>query len=204
MGEQRMKPRSKTSEVHDDGALILRLRRGDLEALGLLYDRHARTVYRTALAMTRDETAAQDVLQDAFLRLLKSVATVDPERPIMPWLYRVTINLCHSYYRKRSWSFVPIDQFRNHLESSKPTPERQAEWQESHDALLSALENLPWQQQVVIVLYYLDELSIPEIAELLLCPVGTVKSRLFYGRHRLRKLLKAEEREHLGLAYGLK
>ena len=75
-----------------DGHLIHHLRDGELEALGVLYDRHGAVVFHTALALTQDRSAAQDIVQDAFLQLLKSAAIVDPKRPLRPWLYRVTIN----------------------------------------------------------------------------------------------------------------
>lgn len=189
-------------EALDDGQLILHLREGELDALGILFDRHGGVVLRTALAITQDRSAAEDILQDAFLRLLGSVAIVDPERPLRPWLYRVTINLCYSFHRRRTWSIISIDQVVNVLRSPRLSPERAAVERESHEGIIAALQKLPWEQRTVVVLFYLDELSVYEIAGLLECPVGTVKSRLYYSRRKLRELLQGEDRTRLDVAYG--
>lgn len=189
---------------HGDGQLIRHLRDGELEALGTLYDRHATAVLRTALAITQDRSAAQDIVQDAFLRLLKSIAIVDPERPLRPWLYRVTINLCYSFHRRRAWSLISVEQFVNVLISPRPSPERAAVKRESQEAVVAAMRKLPREQRVVVALFYLNEMPVNEIAELLDCPVGTVKSRLYYSRRKLRKILKGEERMRLDVAYGIR
>lgn len=187
-----------------DGQLIHHLRHGELEALGILYDRHATVVLRTALAITQDRSAAQDIVQDAFLMLFKSIAVVDPERPLRPWLYRVTINLCYSFHRRRTWSPISVDQLVNVLISPKPSPERAAVKRESQDAVVAAMRKLTQEQRMVVVLFYLNEISVSEIAVMLDCPVGTVKSRLYYSRRKLRNILQSEERLRLDVAYGIR
>ena len=88
----------------EDGELILQLQDGSLEALGKLYDRHQRMVYRTALVITGDVDAAADLLQDVFLRLHRFASHVDPQRPLEPWLYRMTANLSYTWVkRSRRW-----------------------------------------------------------------------------------------------------
>jgi len=85
-----------------DRELLLLLCQGSLEALGLLYDRYQRMVYRTALAITGDPDAAADLLQDVFLRLHRFVGRFDLDRPLEPWLYRVTTNLSYTRVKSRS------------------------------------------------------------------------------------------------------
>ena len=87
-------------EAAEDRALLLRLQHGDLDALGELYDLHRMVVYRTALVITRNDAAAEDILQDAFLRLHRYCHRVDPERPLRPWLYRVTVNLSYTHLQR--------------------------------------------------------------------------------------------------------
>lgn len=188
----------------EDGRLIVQLCEGDLDALGLLYDKYKNAVYRTALAITHDLDAAQDILQDVFIRLQRSASKVDPERPILPWLYRVTVNLTYSSLRRRRWILVPIDEIMQYIGASKDSPERQAVKRETRESVMSALAKLPPSQRVVVVLYYLNDLSLRDIADLLECPVGTVKSRLFYSRENLRKTLEGDERATLDFAYDLR
>jgi RNA polymerase sigma factor (sigma-70 family) len=81
------------STLPTDEQLVIQLRAGDLDALGLLYERYKAPVYRTALAITSDPAAAEDILQDSFLRLHKYAHRFDITRPLKPWLYRITVNL---------------------------------------------------------------------------------------------------------------
>ncbi len=188
----------------EDSRLIVQLQEGDLDALGSLYDKYKNVIYRTALAITHDLDVAQDILQDTFIRLYQSASRVDPERPIIPWLYRVTVNISYTYLRRRRWLLVSLDEILQHVGTSKVTPESQTVRREAREAVFSALTRLPPSQRVVVVLYYLNDLSLKDIAELLECPVGTVKSRLFYSRENLRKILEGDERATFDLAYDLR
>ena len=88
----------------DDSQLIARLQSGDLDALGELYDRYRLLVYRTALSVVRDPDSAEDITQDAFLRLHDYAARVDRTLPLSPWLYRVTVNLSYTWSTRRKRS----------------------------------------------------------------------------------------------------
>jgi RNA polymerase sigma-70 factor (ECF subfamily) len=177
-----------------DRALILELQAGDLEALGELFDRHRRMVYRTALAITNDEDSAADLLQDVFLRLYRFANRVDPCRPLEPWLYRVTTNLAYTFLkrRKRWWSAIR-DMAEILARESRPSSEKLAEKEEELFWVRKAIASLPLPHRVVIVLYYVNNQSIQEISEILEIPVGTVKSRLYYGRQTLKKKLGVEK-----------
>lgn len=187
-----------------DSQLVLRLQDGDLEALGRLFDRHRQMVYRTALAITGDPEIAADLLQDVFLRLHRFAHRIDPQRPLKPWLYRVTVNISYTYLRRRRWLPVPIDDLLQQVGTSKASPERQVERREAREVVFSALTRLPPTQRVVVVLYYLNNLSLKDIAEILKCPVGTIKSRLFYSRENLRKILEGDEHATFDLAYDIR
>jgi len=176
--------------MSEDAQLIQRLQAGDLEALGALYDRHRLTVYRTALAITRDSDAAEDILQEAFLRLHTYVDRVDTRLPLAPWLYRITVNLSYTWVTRRNRWRAPLEDFIEQLIGPvKYHPEPVAERNEELRVVQKAIDALAFSQRVVIVLYYLNDLSLQEIADILGCPVGTVKSRLHYGRENLRRLL---------------
>jgi RNA polymerase sigma-70 factor (ECF subfamily) len=173
--------------VTTDTETILRLKKGDLDALGELYDRYRLLVYRTTLAITGDPEAASDLLQDVFLRLHRYASHIDHDRPLEPWLYRMATNLSYTWVkRSRRWTRYFEDFFDWIAGPGGNSPYEHAERADEWEGMRQALLSLPVQQRVVVVLYYLNDLSLKEISEILEVPVGTVKSRLHYGRNALR------------------
>lgn len=185
-----------------DRVLILRLQKGDLEALGLLFDRHRLMVYRTALGITGDPEAAADLLQEVFLRMHRFCRRIDAERPIQPWLYRATANLTYTWLKRQNRGQRYITELGVLLtRERRPTPQAIAERHEQWQIVQNALAALPPSQRVVVVLHYLNDLSLQELSEILEVPVGTVKSRLHYGRLGLRKLLGLTGESRSGIGY---
>ena len=177
-------------DPNSDADLVLRLQSGSLEALGVLYDRHRGLVFRTALAITGDAEAADDLLHDIFLRLHRFASHVDPQRPIEPWLYRMTTNLSYTWIKRRQRWLRPLEDVAEWLAGGrKDVPAHRVEVEESWRMVQQAVSSLPLSHRGVVVLYYVDDLSLQEIAEILEIPVGTVKSRLHYGRQALKKPL---------------
>ena len=175
-----------------DGELIKQLQNADLEALGLLFERHRARVYRTALAIVRDPAAAEDILQDCFLKVYVNAKRIDPERPLAPWLYRVTVNLSYTWLSRRSGHRTSFDDAIDNLISPmRQAPDRLAEQTETRQKVRRAIGDLSLDQRGVVVLYYLNGLGSQDIAEILDLPVGTVKSRLYYARENLRGKLGA-------------
>ncbi|MEW5869024.1 MAG: RNA polymerase sigma factor [Chloroflexota bacterium] len=173
-----------------DQELILQLQAGSLDALGLLYDRHRQMVFRTALGITGDPEAANDLLQDVFLRLHRFADRIEVERPLEPWLYRVTTNLAYTWVKRNRRWYHPLEDLAEWLAGpGKSSPYDEVERSDDCNRVQKAISNLPFAQRVVVVLYYLNDLSLQEVAEILELPVGTVKSRLHYGRQALKKSL---------------
>jgi len=189
-------------ENASDRELIVEIQQGNLEALGVIYDRHRRLVYRTALAITNDPEAAADLLQEAFLRLYRFAGRVDPERPLEPWLYRVTTNLAYTAVKRRHKWLRPLEEITEWIAGSKKSsPQILAEMDEEAQRVQQAIASLPLNQRVVVVLYYINDLSLQEIADILGIPEGTVKSRLHYGRLALRKQLWVGSEALLDIQY---
>lgn len=173
-----------------DRDLILQLQDGSLDALGELYDRYQTMVYRTALVITNDNNSAEDLLQDVFLRLHRFADHIDAERPIEPWLYRMTTNLAYTYVKRNRRWFGPLEDFAEWLVGGdRHDPHLRVEQNDDWQEVQKAVSSLPLSQRVVVVLYYLNDLSVQEIAEIIEAPVGTVKSRLHYGREALKAKL---------------
>lgn len=184
------------SPEEDDAEAVRRLQHGELDALGELFTRHKDMVFRTALAITRDERAAEDILQECFVRLHTYAASVDAARPLRPWLYRVTVNLAYDWSSRRR-HMQPLDdamEWLSGLPAAFPSPDRKAEERETMRTVREVIDGLPPMHRAVIVLFYMEGLTIEEIADVLDLPTGTVKSRLHYARARLREMLISRQR----------
>jgi RNA polymerase sigma-70 factor (ECF subfamily) len=175
--------------------LVIQLQEGNLDALGELYDHYHLLVYRTALGITGDPEAASDLLQDVFLRLYRFKAKIDPARPLEPWLYRMTVNLSRTWLKQQKW-LQPLENIAEWISGeTKHTPSPYVENKDQWHQIEQALAAMPFHQRAVIVMYYLNDLSLQDIAEILGIPVGTVKSRLYYGRAILKEHLETFDGE---------
>ncbi|MBL8164832.1 MAG: sigma-70 family RNA polymerase sigma factor [Anaerolineae bacterium] len=170
-----------------DAALIERVRTNDLEALGALFDRYYAHVFRAAVAITQDGAVAEDIAQDCFLKVHRYANRIDTSLPLAPWLYRVTVNLSYTWISRQKRRRVSLEMVVDRLISPAwLSPDHIAEHTEIQEQVRAAIADLNFNQRVVIVLHYLSGLNLEEIAEILDCPVGTVKSRLYYARENLR------------------
>ena len=176
-----------------DRDLIIQLQEGSLDALGDLYNHHRAMVYRTALAITGDREAASDLLQDVFLRLHRFAKHIDRERPLEPWLYRMTANLSYTWVKRNRRGVHLLEDIAEWLlGSNKESPHELAEEKDEWEQVQRALMSLPIGQRVVVVMYYINDLSLQEISEAIDVPVGTIKSRLHYGRLALQHNLELQ------------
>jgi RNA polymerase sigma-70 factor (ECF subfamily) len=188
--------------IGEDSELIPRIRRGDLAAFEALYDRYKGQVYRAALAITRDQGAAEDILQECFLRVYAHIDKIDISRPLSPWIHRIAVNLSYNWVTKRKRWFPALGEvIEQFIGGHSDSPEHVLEREELQRIVQEAVYSLSFAQRVVIILFYLNGFSLQEIAYVLDCPVGTVKSRLYYGRQNLRRKLGADKRLPAGLAY---
>jgi RNA polymerase sigma-70 factor (ECF subfamily) len=173
-----------------DAELIERVRSNDLEALGQLFDRYYAQVYRSAVAITQDSAVAEDIAQECFLKIHRYAKRIDTTLPLIPWLYRVTVNLSYTWVARQKKRRVSLEAVVDRLISPAwLAPDHIAENTEIQQQVRDAIYELNFNQRVVVVLHYLSGLSLEEIAEILDCPVGTVKSRLYYARENLRRRL---------------
>ena len=177
----------------DDGALIGQIRAGDLQAFEELYNRYRRPVFYTALAITHDRQTAEEILQDCFVRAYAHIERVDASLPLSPWLHRIAVNLSYNWAtRRKSW-FVSLEEALDSLATAaRQLPEKVSEEREVRQAVQKAIASLSFKHRVVVVLYFLQGFSLAEIAYILDCPEGTVKSRLHYACRKLRDKLRRE------------
>jgi RNA polymerase sigma-70 factor (ECF subfamily) len=168
----------------EDFALISRLRGGDFAAARDLYDRHCAALYRFAVAMTGRNDVAEDAMQDAFVELLERPERFDPTRgALVSYLLGITRHRLASMFRK-STRAIAIDPLELDQLAAEPGDDEAERAQESR-RLRAAIFTLPWSYRAAVVLCDLEELDYAEVAGILECPIGTVRSRL----HRARALL---------------
>jgi RNA polymerase sigma-70 factor (ECF subfamily) len=179
--------------LSEDGRLISQIRQGNILALKVLYEKYSSQVYRTALAITRDREAAEDILQDCFIKVYVHIDKLDGSLPLSPWLYRVAVNQSYNWASKRSRWLRPLDDVIDRLVVPAHTlPEPVLERVEIQRVVQKAIASLSFEHRVVIVLFYLNGFRLNEIAFILDCPVGTIKSRLHYARRNLRRKLERD------------
>jgi RNA polymerase sigma-70 factor (ECF subfamily) len=185
---------ARLSIQEEDSLLVARVSDGDIDALGKLYQRYGSQVYRTATAITHDERMAEDILQEVFLRVNRYADSFDQTQPFEPWLYRITVNLSYSWVnRAKRWVSFFQDALERLRAPSRRDPERVAEAREQRELLGRAIDGLPDSHRVVVILYYLEGLSVSDVAYAVGVPEGTVKSRLYYAREKLRQAIAEQE-----------
>lgn len=185
----------------DDAECVVAILRGDRGAFALLYDRHKEPLFRTAMAITHERGAAEELLQDAFLRAYRFLERVQlpAGASLRPWLHRILINLCYDWYARRRYESSADDELLQRLDSGSVSPERQTVDRDQARGVAEAIALLPFKQRIVVILFYMQDMDLQEISATLDLPAGTVKSRLHYGRVRLREIMEASTRVTLPL-----
>lgn len=156
------------------------------------------TVFRVALGQTGSRTEAEDIYQDVFLKLLDQPRTFDSDEHLKAWLIRVTINQARDYLRARTRRAT--DPLEDHREEAERLLAQAGSGDEEtasdvFSTLWDAIGHLPEDQRAVVNLFYVEELSIQEIAHVLECTAGAVRTRLYRARSALRGLLGESEKE---------
>ena len=192
----------------DDHSLVQRARSGDDRAFRLLVERYQKKVYAVALGMVKDREEAMDVVQEAFVKVHRSLDSFKADATFYTWLYRITVNVCIDVIRRRGAmrsESVEFDERIGHdlaeanlgAVSSQlgSNPEKSVLQREVGEKIQEALEKIPEKHRAILLLRELDGLSYEELAQVLEIPKGTVMSRLFHARAKVQKLLS----ESLGI-----
>lgn len=184
------------SEV-SDAVLLARFASGDRSAARSLTDRLAPRSFAVALRVLGDRAEAEDVAQESMIRLWKIAPDWQAgQAQVATWLYRVTLNLCLDIKRRHRRRDVGLDGVAEPRDAT-PGVAEQLQQSERQDALQGALMQLPERQRQAVVLRHLEELSNPEIAEIMEIGTEAVESLTARGKRALSAAL-AERREELG------
>jgi RNA polymerase sigma-70 factor (ECF subfamily) len=181
-----------------DQELVKRSIEGDESAFNELINRYKRGVYTLIIRMVRNSETANDLSQDAFIKLYSSLSSYNPEYKFSSWLFKIANNLTIDYLRKQKGYVLSLDQ---PLETEKDTMQFQVsaggedpldriEALELGEKIKEAIEKLPPDYRRVILLRHVEDMSYEEIVEVTDLPLGTVKTLIFRGRRQLRKHLQ--------------
>jgi RNA polymerase sigma-70 factor (ECF subfamily) len=173
-----------------DRALIKAIAQQDRRAMALLYARHSAQVFRFVLRMTGDASLAEDVVSDVFLEVWRRAGGFQARSRLSTWLIAIARNKMLSARRRRH--DVSLDEQRaSAIVDGADGPDVCLVKKDGSQAIRRCLLQLPAAQREVIDLIYYREKSIEEVAHIVGAPASTVKTRMFYARRRMEKLLKA-------------
>jgi RNA polymerase sigma-70 factor (ECF subfamily) len=169
---------------------------GDKEALGMLYDRHSRSAYSLAYRMMGEHQAAEDLVQEAFLKVWRAAGSYRAERAsVRTWILSVVHNRGIDELRSIASRRRTQDRVEAQNPTSQPSEAFAETWRKSQrEQVTEALRGLPPEQLKVLELSYFSGYTHTEIAELLNLPLGTVKSRMRLGLKKIREYFDSHER----------
>ena len=177
----------------DEYALVRKAKAGDEQAIEALIGAHQDALYAFILRLSGHREAAQDIVQDAFVRVLKNLHRFDHRFRFSTWLFTIAKRLCMNSVQKLGPSYD--SQVADIRPARNPSPPRQTERIETlrnlRRHLDTALAGLAPQQREIILLFHQQNWAIAEIAQHLRMPQGTVKSHLHRGRKRMKRLILA-------------
>lgn len=189
--------------MHTDEQLVKKTLKGDITAFDELVARYQKKVMNISYGMVSDYHDACDAVQEVFLRVYKNLSSFKGEAQFSTWIYRITANVCNDLLRKRKKNTaISLDRddensARTDIPDDGATPHDAAERSEIQSAVRKAVAGLPDDYRTVLTLYEFENLSYEQIAKILKCPMGTVKSRINRAKKALRK--KLEEKRELFL-----
>ena len=179
--------------------LVKRARRGDLAAYDELVRRYQERIYATIYHMTSNHEDANDLAQEAFIKAFQALKTFKGGSSFYTWVYRIAVNKTINFLKQRKnrsqMSLNDLDFNAEHdpdlvaLISDK-TPRREVNLAELQEKLNSAMQKLSEPHRLVVTLHDVQGMSHEEIAKIMDCNVGTVRSRLFYARQQLQAYLQ--------------
>jgi RNA polymerase sigma factor (sigma-70 family) len=181
-----------------DEELMLQVRDGDGEKLGVLFDRYHAPLFNLYSKIMGDRAASEDLIQEVFLKVLRYRRSYQPGTPFRPWIYQIARNARIDVLRKNPGRQV---EFEPEMMPAVSRPDLAQQEQEA-DLLHRALRQLPEEKREILMLARFQELKYEEIAELLGCELNTVKTRIHRALRELRKVFRQLEQGIVPQASG--
>jgi RNA polymerase sigma-70 factor (ECF subfamily) len=182
-----------------DQILVEKSQKGDKKAFSILVEKYHKKLFRLLSRMVRDQSEIEDIVQDSFIKAYRAINNFRGDSAFYTWLYRIGINTAKNHLvalgkRPKAMDEVEIEDIENfesgHEMRNHDTPESIMMNQEIVAAVSETIETLPEELKEAIALREMDGLSYEEIAEIMQCPIGTVRSRIFRAREAIAEKLK--------------
>ena len=182
----------------DDEVLVRRTQRGDSAAFDVLVERYKERLYATVYHMTSNHEDANDLVQDTFIKAFKSLNSFRGQSSFYTWVYRIAVNRTINFVKRRkNRNQYSLDDLDSSIQTdpdlvemmSHVTPRREVALMELHERLNEALQKLSEPHRVVVTMHDIQGMTHADIAKVIGCSEGTVRSRLFYARQQLQGLL---------------
>jgi len=192
----------KISNKDLDLGLVKRAKAGDLQAFDLLVLKYQSRLISTAFKFVKDLQIAEDLVQDSFIKSFKSIGSFREDSTFYTWIYRITVNTSKNYLvskkRKDELLQTDISKEANYViePMEKDTPEDLFQANQLHKVIIESLNGLGEDTKTALTLREFDGLSYEQIAEIVNCPVGTVRSRIFRGREVIDDAIKEYKKGH--------
>jgi RNA polymerase sigma-70 factor, ECF subfamily len=178
---------------HSDENCIKKAIAGDTAAFRLLVDQHKRFVYAVAFRLVGDKEEAEDISQEAFIRLWKNLRKYRPEVKLTTWLYKIITNLCLDYLksgkRRKRLLEGPIDDLVQVAGLTRPDETMMHD--ELKSIVIAVAETLTPKQRIVFTLRDIEGLAVEEVAAICDMSAGTIKSNLYYARMKIAQKINA-------------
>jgi len=171
-----------------DRELVAECLNGNENSFSELVERYKRLIYKIAYRYTQDSDEVNDLVQEAYIKIYKSLSKYDSKYMFSTWCSKVTANICLDHLRRKRIESVPLEEVENFVGSSA-SPEEYYLSKELSRKLMDAINELPDIYRVPIIMYHQKGMSYKQIAEHLNKPMSIVKNRLFRGRLTLRQNL---------------
>ncbi|KPK07036.1 MAG: RNA polymerase subunit sigma [Betaproteobacteria bacterium SG8_39] len=187
------------SERDIDRQLVERAQRGDKRAFELLVEKYQRRLGRLLSRFIRDPSEVEDVMQEAFIKAYRALPAFRGDSAFYTWLYRIGINTAKNYLaamgrRAPTSTEVEAEEAEGHEDGERlrdlNTPENLLLSREIADTVNSTIESLPQELRTAIQLREIEGMSYEEIADIMGCPIGTVRSRIFRAREAVAERLR--------------
>lgn len=180
-----------------DYELVQKCLSGEREVFSELVTRYKKLVFSVVYNMISDKQEINDISQEVFIRIYKSLNRYNPEYKFSTWVVKITTNLCLDMIRKKKVDSMPIEEIEG-VSSDCDTPEEQFISRERSDRIKKAIQELPEKYRVPIILFHKNGLSYEEMMKVLNEPMTIIKNRLYRARLMLReKLMESRKEEAL-------
>jgi len=174
-----------------DIELVNEFKNGNTSAFDEIVKRYQRKVYTLARRILGNHEDADDIAQEVFIKLFYSLNDFKGESSLFTWIYRITVNECKSFLRKKKIKEFVQDEVANLLKFGQ-TPDQELFEKEERNLIERAVEKLPTKQRMIFVMRFFEDLDYQEIAKILNKPIGTLKANYFHAVKKIQKFIKDE------------